>query len=420
MGTAAVGSELAHAFAADRAAVLGAVLRRTGDLQLAEDAVQEAFAAALRSWGRDGVPDDPRGWLTTTAWRKAIDRMRAEGAARQRAERVGIDRSQETIETVDVSSAEDDLLVLVLACAHPALSHQAGTVLTLRSVLDVPTEAIGHLFGVSTAAMAQQIVRAKRKIRQAGIRPAVPEPAEIPERLTTARSVIHLLLTHGHAARRGDTATDLGVLREALWLARELHHVVPADDETRALLALTLFTVARAPARVAADGSAVLLQDQDRTRWDHELIAEGQDLLASVPPLSAGGSYRLEALIAAEHCTAPSPEETNWVRLAALHGALVARLPSPAARVAHAVAVGEADGPHAGLRLLAHLATEEEVEDMAIFHAAAGRLLRTAGEAQAADEADRRAREATTNPAHRTAMLRAARRAQPPARPPTS
>lgn len=337
-------------------ALLLAQFRR---LDLVEDALGDAVEAASRTWPRDGVPDNPTGWLMTAARRRLLDRLRTEEVARRKHPLLAteVERREEGARTMadPGSVVEDDLLRLVLMCAHPALSPEAASALSLRLVLGVPTPDVARLFLVPEATMAARITRAKKRIVGAGIPFAVPDASVLPDRLDTVAHTAYLAFTAGYAPGTGPDLLRAETSGEAIRLVRVVLALRPDEPVLVALLALVLLQHSRRDARVA-DGRLVLLPDQDRTRWHHDEIAEGLDLLAhpalTGPITVQAASYVLQARIGAEHARALRPEDTRWERIVTLYDTLLAVAPSPGARLARAVAVAEARGPAAGIAAL--------------------------------------------------------------------
>jgi len=397
---------LERAFREEWSAVLASLARRLGDLQLAEDATQEAFAQAAAVWPRDGVPSKPGAWLTTTAWRKALDQLRrdrrlADYPVELAAEAERPEHVEDVEEREETPGMEDDRLRLIFTCCHPALALDARVALTLRCLAGLTTREIASAFLVPEATMAQRLVRAKRKILQAGIRFDVPAARALAERLAGVQSVVYLVFNEGYAASEGERVVRADLCTEAIWLGRLLHRLLPDDPETAGLLALMLLHHARSASRQDAEGRPVLLADQDRGRWDRELIAQGVALLEGALARRSPGPYQLQAAIASLHAQAHSFEETDWGGIAAVYGELGRRAPSPVVEVNRAVAVGMADGPLAGLAVLEPILASGALAGYGPLHAAHADLLERAGEEQAAAAAWRRAIQSTENAALR-------------------
>jgi RNA polymerase sigma-70 factor (ECF subfamily) len=333
-----------------------------GDLDVAEEAAQEAFAIAAERWPADGLPRSPRAWLLTTARNRAIDRIRRDRRFEAKAALLASARGHEEGGAVDgtVAGGRDERLELLFLCCHPALAVDAQVALTLRALGGLTTAEIARAFLVPEATMAQRLVRAKRKITAAGIPFRIPSADRLPERLDAVAAAIYLIFNEGYGGR-----SDLA--GEALWLGRALVELLPEQPEAHGLLALMLLTDARRAARVR-DGELVLLADQDRTRWDHDQVQRGRDALAAALALGGDGPYVLQAAIAAAHVD-PDPDRT---RIAVLYGELLARTGSPVVALNRAVAVAEVEGPGAGLELLDRI---ERLDDYRYLHAARGELL---------------------------------------------
>jgi RNA polymerase sigma-70 factor, ECF subfamily len=413
-----VAAALERAHREEWTAILATLTRQVGgDLGLAEDAVADAFAEAAATWPRTGVPGRPGGWLTTTARRRAIDRLRrdqtraAHQAALEHLERlVRLDTDPTALpdDGTDASSVTDDRLRLVFTCCHPALALEARIALTLRAVGGIEVPELARLFLTTEATMYQRLVRAKRKITAAGIPYRVPGDDELPARLGGVRHVVALVYTEGHTATAGDELVRAELCEEAVRLAGLLVELVPHDAETLGLQALPLLTDARRPARTDAAGDAVSLEDQDRTRWDRTRIAIGTAALDRALALDAPGPFQVQAAIAALHADAASWEETDWPQVAALYGELARLDPSPVVAVNRAVAVAQAHGPAAGLALLAPLDGDERLARFVPLHAARAELLRQAGDGPGARDAYARAVALTTNERERSALERRA------------
>lgn len=315
--------------------------------------MQEAFLTAVQRWPADGVPPSPPGWIITTARNRAVDRLRREAARTgKHAEAALLSAGAEPTE---VGAVQDDRLRLIFTCCHPALRTTAQVALTLRLLGGLTTAEIAAAFLVPEATMAQRLVRAKAKIRDARIPYRVPTEAELPDRLPAVLAVVYLVFTEGHAATSGDRVVREDLCAEAIRLGRLLAELMPDEPEVLGLLALLLLTASRRPARTAADGAPVLLADQDRRLWDGALIAEGQDLVRRCLRRNRPGPYQLQAAIAAVHSDAPTAGATDWHQVVALYDRLLAVAPSPVVALHRAVAVAEVDGPAAGLALVEDL-----------------------------------------------------------------
>lgn len=382
------------------ARVVATLARRFGDLDLAEDAAADAFAAAVERWPTDGIPPHPGGWLTTTARRRVIDRLRRESQRdlkHQAAQMLYADAPHERTGPV-----EDDRLRLVFICAHPALALEARVALTLRLVCGLTVPQIARAFLVQERTMAQRITRAKAKIRAASIPYRVPSPEDIDERLSGVLAVVYLVFNEGYLASGGEHALRVDLSDEAIRLGRLLHGLLPEEGEVAGLLALMLLTDARRAARVSASGELVTLADQDRSAWDRALVAEGHALVrARVAAVAAGarrpGRYQLLASISAVHTAAPSAQDTDWSQVVSLYDQLAALDPSPIVRLNRAVALAELDGPLVGLAEVERLAAE--LDSYHALHVTRAELLRRVGRSAESRSAYDRAIALADNPA---------------------
>jgi RNA polymerase sigma-70 factor (ECF subfamily) len=400
---------VASAFRDERAAVLATLLRHVGDFQLAEDAVQDAFAAAVTTWHRDGVPANPGAWLTVAARRRAIDRLRRDRSVADRAERLAelirLD-TEEHDPMTEVSAIEDDRLRLVFTCCHPALDLSARVALTLRALGGLTTGEIARAFLVAEPTMGKRIVRAKRKIADAHIPYRVPADEELPDRINGVLRVVYLIFNEGYSAAEGDRLVRGELCGEAIRLGLLLCRLMPDDAEVWGLFSLMLLHDARRAARVDSDGRYVTLDDQDRSLWDRDKLREGLRALERAVRLRRPGQYQLEAAITALHVQAADLETTDWSQIADLYGALAKLSPSPVVQLNRAVAVGFASGPEAGLELLEPLLGDPAVARYQPLYAAHAELLRRVGDLAGARSAYEHAIALSANAVERAELER--------------
>ena len=405
-----VSAAVAGAFRDERAIVLATLIRQVGDFQLAEDAVQDAFEAAVKVWRRDGVPANPGAWITTAARRRAIDRLRRNRSVADRAERLAeltrLDAQHVEPSMDDESTIVDDRLRLVFTCCHPALEMPARVALTLRALGGMTTGEIARAFLVAEPTMGKRIVRAKRKIADAHIPYRVPADEELPDRLRGVLRVVYLIFNEGYAATEGDRLVRDELCDEAIRLGELLCRLMPDDAEVWGLLALMLLHDSRRAARVDPSGRYVAIDAQDRSLWDQDRIGDGLAKLERAVALRRPGEYQLQAAITALQIQAPDAEATDWAQIAELYGALGRLNPSPVVELNRAVAVGLAAGPAAGLELLEPLLADPALARYQPLYAAHAELLSRRGDAEGAARAYERAIALSANAVERAELER--------------
>ena len=391
-------------FREEQGRAVATLIRVLGDFDLAEEAVQDAFISALETWPRRGVPDNPGAWITTTARNRAIDRLRRRKRLTEKTEELARDASLEIdLRAIDSGASEeampiaDDRLRLIFTCCHPALAMDARVALTLRTLGGLTTPEIARAFLVPEPTLAQRLVRAKRKIRDAGIPYRVPPAELLPERLDGVLRVVYLVFNEGYAASSGDSLVRRELSAEAIRLGRLVASLLPDEPEALGLLALMLLHDARREARVGDDGGLVLLEDQDRARWDVGQIAEGQALIERALEMARPGSYQVQAAIASLHDAATTPADTDWAQIASLYESLLRMNPTPVVELNLAVAVAMRDGPATGLAMIDGLAADGALDGYSYLHAARADLLRRLERWSESSAAYRRALELTTN-----------------------
>jgi RNA polymerase sigma factor (sigma-70 family) len=391
----ATAPELEHLLRTEAPQVLGALVRRFGHFDIAEDAVQEALLAAAQQWPNHGIPDHPRGWLIRVGYRRMIDQLRAEQLRQRREYQLA---SQPTPASLEEPVADDSLTLLFLCC-HPILTPVSQVALTLRAVGGLTTTEIAHAYGVSEVAMGQRISRAKQQIKSAGGRFVLPSAENRGNRLTAVLQVLYLIFNEGYAATAGEQLHRVDLTTEAIRLTRMLHRLLPDEPEVAGLLALMLLSDARRPARATEAGDLITMEHQQRDLWDRTLTAEGTALITAAMRQRQVGPYQLQAAIAALHNGAPSYAETDWPQIAALYGWLEHLTPTPPVRLSRAVAVAMAYGPRRGLMLLDNLADDPLIRQRE--RAVRAHLLELNGDTEQAADLFREAAALTDNLAER-------------------
>ena len=404
--TGASAARIEQIFGEEYGRAVAVLVRVFGDIDIAEEAVQDAFTEAVRRWPEAGLPPRPAGWIITTARNRAIDRLRREGSRADRhAQAALLHATADAAEPAEESAVRDDRLRLIFTCCHPALAPAARVALTLRLLGGLTTAEIARAFLVAEPTMAQRLVRAKHKIRDAGIPYRVPGEAELPGRLRGVLTVVYLIFNEGYAASSGERLVREGLCAEAVRLGRLLAELMPDEPEVMGLLALMLLLESRRTARTTPEGDLVLLADQDRDRWDRDLIAEGQAIVRRCLRRDQPGPYQIQAAINAVHSDAPAAAMTDWWQIMRLYDQLLVFTPTPVVALNRAVAVAEVEGPSAALALVEEL----DLDGYHLFHAIRADLLRRLGRTGEAASAYEKAISRTANTAERDFLVRSRR-----------
>jgi RNA polymerase sigma-70 factor (ECF subfamily) len=406
--------EIEKVYRADWGRIVATLIRLYGDFELAEEVAQEAFAAAVDQWRVSGIPEFPRAWIIQAARHKAVDRIRRRVRFAEKIEAIGPQKEPSVDEPdLDASDIPDDRLRLIFTCCHPAIAHDAQVALTLRTLCGLETDEIARAFLVPPATMAQRLVRAQRKIRDAGIPYAVPAVDEIPARLDAVLTVIYLIFNEGYATTRSETLVRADLCNEAIRLARLVRALMPPQSapEATALLALMLLHDSRRDARMDDAGDLILLELQDRTLWNRAQIAEATPLVEEAMR-DGPGPFSLQAAIAALHCQAGKPEDTDWAQIVQLYGLLELLQPSPIVSLNRAVAVAMSEGPRPALQLIDTLVAEGSLEGYHLLHATRADMLRRIGSSSEAAESYGRALALVTNDSERRFLERRLREVQ--------
>jgi RNA polymerase sigma-70 factor (ECF subfamily) len=404
-------SAIESVFRTESGRIVAGLIRVSGSFDLAEEAMQDAFATAIERWPAQGIPEKPGAWITSVAHRKLIDYARRANTRRDKEDQLLYETSPATSRNDAAPDAEemnfpDDRLRLIFTCCHPALNQEAQIALTLRTLGGLSTPEIARAFLVPESTLAQRLVRAKRKIQDARIPYVVPERSLLPERLASVQAVIYLVFNEGYSASAGDSLIRRELCVEAIRLARTLCELIPEEPENLGLLALMLLHDSRRDARVKAGGELVLLEEQDRSLWDGERIREGLELVERALKTGHAGPYQLQAAIVAVHAEAHTAAETDWQQIAGLYAELARFMPTPIVALNHAVAVAMSKGLETGLKLLDELESSGELDSYYLYHAARADILRRMGRSLAAKAAYQRALSLTANAVERRYLKR--------------